>query len=136
MEAQLTGPGDAGRYPTKVNRGLRGRQLTNPYQPTSQTTSSSATKDRRTITPWILTPFPIALSMIAMTSSLLVGRIGLLHLSLISIVPLGIGVGGGIVLSDRLFSRPALQFATIAVYLVLTVAAMNVCTLWVPIPFP
>ncbi len=74
--------------------------------------------------------------MIAMTSSLLVGRIGLLHLSLISIVPLGIGVGGGIVLSDRLFSRPALQFATIAVYLVLTVAAMNVCTLWVPIPFP
>ena len=110
--------------------------MTNPYEPTAERSLAPEIKGGWTFTPWVLTPLPIALSVIAMTSSILVGRIGLLHLVLISVVPMTIGVGGGIVLSNRLFSRPTLQVVTIAVYFVLTVVAMNVCRLWVPIPFP
>jgi hypothetical protein len=74
-------------------------------------------------------------SALVMTSSMVVGSIGFLHLALVSILPFALGAGVGVFLAGRLFRSPIAQSLMIVFYCVAIFLTMNIVTLWVPIPF-
>ena len=66
---------------------------------------------------------------------MLVGQIGFLHLSLITIVPLMTGIGSGYYIAKRVFRSKLARVFVVVFYCIATFATMRFCMLWVPIPF-
>ena len=85
---------------------------------------------------WLLIPVPLALCAAIMYSSLLISRIGWIHLSLISIVPWACGFGGGMLVSAFLVRSKALYILMVMLYGLATIAVMGLVGRTLPNPFP
>lgn len=85
---------------------------------------------------WLLLPIPFLVCGIVLYGSTFIGQIGVLHLSMTSVLPMGLSMGLGVVISDYLIPRPWHRILIAAYVIGLFYFYSYIFANYLPHPFP